>query len=421
MALFGAFGKKSQPQTASQVIADIKSEDAAPSPPAQQRMFHEVTLMPKQERDILALGLKPGYGLNDLLQRLVSLGASDLHLESGNPPILRLKGDMRYTDLPPNNHEQVEKLLSTFPVNEAQREKFEQAGNIDFAYELPGLARFRVNWLKQQSGTGCVARLIPSRVPTIEEMGLPEVLKKVCLSPRGIVLVTGPTGSGKSTTLAAMINYINQNRKAHIITIEDPIEFSHISNKCLIDHREVGHHCKSFASALRSALREDPDIILVGEMRDLETISLALSAAEMGVLVFGTLHTNSATKTIDRIIDVFPSDGQEQVRMQVSQSLRGVVAQQLLKKADGSGRVAGLEIMFVNEGIRSLIREGKTSQLASFLIMGRDEGMQTLDAHLIELVRKGQIRKEDALERAHDLTTFTRAGLITEEQAKRHV
>lgn len=403
---------KQPAQTAAQQLAaaaaEVREEVHVPTP----------FLMEAREPEILDIGLQSNYTLRDLLQRMVALGASDLHMEAGNPPILRLKGDMRFTNLPRMNHARVEELLSILPVNEAQREKFEEVGNIDFAYELPGVARFRVNWLKQKNGMGSVIRVIPSRVPSLEEMGLPEVLKKVCMSPRGIVLVTGPTGSGKSTTLAAMISYINQNRKAHIITIEDPIEFSHNSNKCLIDHREVGHHCKSFASAMRSALREDPDIVLVGEMRDLETISLALSAAEMGVLVFGTLHTNSATKTIDRVIDVFPSDAQDQVRMQLSQSLRGVVAQQLLKKADGSGRVAALEIMFVNEGIRSLIREGKTSQLPSFLIMGREEGMQTLDNHLIELVRKGIIRKEDAIERAHDLSTFLRAGLMTEEQAR---
>ncbi|NDD29265.1 MAG: type IV pilus twitching motility protein PilT [Proteobacteria bacterium] len=363
----------------------------------------------------LELGLDPStYTLDQLLFRLTEMGASDLHLEAGNPPVMRFKGDIRFSDLPAMSHEHLTGLLSVLPVDERLHERFEKTGNIDFAYELTGVARFRVNWLKQYYGVGCVIRVIPSKIPTLDQLNLPAVLSTLALSPRGIVLVTGPTGSGKSTTLAAMINHVNQTRKAHIITIEDPIEFTHNSSVCLIDHREIGAHTKSFAAALKACLREDPDIVLVGEMRDLETIALALTAAEMGVLVFGTLHTNSAPKTVDRIIDVFPAEQQEQVRMQLSQSLRGVVAQQLLKKADGSGRVAALEIMVVNEGLRALIREGKTAQMSSFIMMGKDEGMQSLDACLIEFVREGRIKLEDALERATDRTAFKRAGLITE-------
>jgi twitching motility protein PilT len=367
----------------------------------------------EEQLPVLQLGLPPNYTLTDLLHKFVSLGASDLHLESNSAPVLRLKGDMRFSDLPQLTNDSLSALLAQFAPKRELLEHFEKTGNIDFAHELPGVARFRVNWLKQYYGVGCVCRLIPSRVPTLQELNMPPVLTQIAQSARGIVLVTGPTGSGKSTTLAAMINHINMTRKAHIITIEDPIEFSHTSQKCLIDHREVGQHTRSFASALKATLREDPDIVLVGEMRDLETIALALTAAEMGVLVFGTLHTNSAAKTVDRIIDVFPAEQQEQVRMQLSQSLQGVVAQQLLKRADGSGRVAALEVMVCTDGIRSLIREGKTGQISSFIIMGKDLGMQSLDNCLIDMVKKGLIKLEDALERAHDLTTYRRAGLVS--------
>jgi twitching motility protein PilT len=293
----------------------------------------------------------------------------------------------------------MERLLMPL-ADDRERKSFEKAGNLDIAHEIEGLARFRVNLLRQHNGMGAVFRVIPSRIPTVEELNLPPVLKTLAASKRGIIIVTGPTGSGKSTTMAAMINYINQTRHGHIITIEDPIEFTHSSQNCLIDHRQVGHHTRSFAEALKAALREDPDIVLVGEMRDLETIALAITAAEMGVLVFGTLHTNSAAKTIDRIIDVFPSKQQEQVRSQLSQSLKGVVAQQLLKTADGQGRCAAVEVLICNLGLSNLIREGKTNQIGSFIQMGKDEGMISMDDALYALVESGKITPQMAFTRS---------------------
>lgn len=409
MNFLSRFGKSGPDPSATSHAAEATAV-ADPAPLAE--LVHEE---PEPTLPPLALGLDPrSYSLEHLLRKLVEMGCSDLHLEAGCPPVMRYKGDVRFADLPEMSNDFLIKLLSILPLSETLAERFEKVGNIDFAYELPGVARFRVNWLKQLRGVGAVLRVIPSRIPTLDELQLPPVLARIASSPRGIVLVTGPTGSGKSTTLAAMINHINQTRRAHIITIEDPIEFTHKSAISLIDHREIGAHTKSFAAALKACLREDPDIVLVGEMRDLETIALALTAAEMGVLVFGTLHTNSAPKTVDRIIDVFPAEQQEQVRMQLSQSLRGVVAQQLLKKKDGTGRVAALEIMVVNEGLRSLVREGKTSQIPSFIMMGKDEGMQSLDTCLIEFVRDGKIKLADALERASDVSAFKRAGLTTE-------
>jgi twitching motility protein PilT len=349
------------------------------------------------------------FTLEDLLRKCVEISASDIHLEVGAPPVFRIRGDIVFTDSPPLVQKDMETL--SFPLmSDAQCKVFHETGNMDLAYELPGVARFRVNILKQYHGVGTVFRVIPEKIPTMESLGLPEVLKKVCMSSRGIVIVTGPTGSGKSTSLAAMINYTNNNRKAHIITIEDPIEFTHRSIRCLIDQREVGHHTKSFADALRAALREDPNIVLVGEMRDLDTTSLAITAAEMGVLVFGTLHTNSAAKTIDRIIDIFPAKQQDQVRTQLSQSLKAVLAQQLLKTADGKGRAAAFEVMLCNTGLANLIREGKTNMLSSFMQMGVSEGMQTMDSALIALVREGRVSLETALEKALDLTNFRRAG-----------
>jgi twitching motility protein PilT len=300
---------------------------------------------------------------------------------------------------------QVESLLARL-MTEESRTVFDRVGNLDLAHEIPDVARFRVNVLRQAHGIGAVFRVIPQKMPTIDQLNLPPVLKKIAMLNRGIVIVTGPTGSGKSTSLAAMINHINQFREAHIVTIEDPIEFTHHSNKCLIDHREVGQHTPSFAAALKAALREDPDIILVGEMRDLETISLAMTAAETGTLVFATLHTNSAPKTIDRIIDVFPSKQQEQARSQLSQSLRSIVAQQLLKTADGKGRLAVNEILVCNTGIANLIRENRTSQIPSFLQMGKEEGMQSMDGALLEYYNAKKITAKAAYERALDKTRF---------------
>ena len=286
-----------------------------------------------------------------------------------------------------------------------------KSGSVDFAYEVKDLARFRANFLLQHYGYGMVMRVIPSRIPTLEELNLPKALYEICDYNKGMVIVTGPTGSGKSTTLAAMVNHINQNRKMHIITIEDPIEFSHPSINSMIQQRQVGIQAKTFAQALRAALRESPDIVLVGEMRDLETISQAISAAETGHLVFGTLHTNSAAKTIDRIIDVFPADAQDSIRSMLSGTLRAVVAQQLLKTADGEGRVAVQEIMTVNMGIAGLIREAKTSQIPSFITMGSREGMQSMDQHLLTLVQDGRISVDSAFQRCISPSTLTRAGL----------
>jgi twitching motility protein PilT len=337
--------------------------------------------------------------LDNLLRKLVELDGSDLHLESNSSPVLRIKGDITFSDMAPLNSETLQKLI--YPIiSERDLQTFESVGNLDFAYEIEDVARFRGNLLRQYHGVGAVFRVIPSKIPTIEQLNLPQVLKKIAQARRGIVIVTGPTGSGKSTTMAAMIDFVNKTKRGHIITIEDPIEFTHQSNMCLVDHRQVGLHTRSFADALKAALREDPDIVLVGEMRDLETIGLALTAAEMGVLVFGTLHTNSAAKTIDRIIDVFPAKQQEQVRSQLSQSLRGIIAQQLLKTADKKGRCAVLEILIANPGISNLIREGKTGQLNSFIQMGKDEGMISMDAALVELVKEGRITREMAISRS---------------------
>ncbi|MHC9544200.1 MAG: type IV pilus twitching motility protein PilT [Vulcanimicrobiota bacterium] len=353
----------------------------------------------------------PEYSIQALLTKMVELGASDLHFESGTPPIFRIKGDMVFTNLEPLTVDLAQRFMFSL-INDSQKKTLMDVGNLDFAYEIKDVARYRANFLKHQRGSGAVFRIIPSKIPTVDELHLPEVIKTIAMSRRGIILVTGPTGSGKSTTMASMINHINRIKKGHIITIEDPIEFTHQPVNCLITHREVGHHTRSFADALKAALREDPDVILVGEMRDLETISLALTAAQMGVLVMGTLHTNNATKTIDRLIDVFPAKQQDQVRLQLSQSLKAVIAQQLLKTADGKGRVAAIEILISNTGFANIIREGKTNQIPSFIQMGKSEGMQAMDNVLVEFVKAGKIKKEDALLRAADMTVYKRAGLL---------
>jgi len=353
----------------------------------------------------------PEYSIQALLTKMVELGASDLHFESGTPPIYRIKGDMIFTNIEPITVELAHKFMFSL-INDTQKKTLMEVGNLDFAYEIKDVARYRANYLKHQRGAGAVFRIIPSKIPTVEELNLPEVIKKIAASRRGIILVTGPTGSGKSTTMASMINHINRSKKGHIITIEDPIEFTHQPVNCLITHREVGHHTRSFADALKAALREDPDVILVGEMRDLETISLALTAAQMGVLVMGTLHTNNATKTIDRLIDVFPAKQQDQVRLQLSQSLKAVIAQQLMKTADGKGRIAALEILISNTGFANIIREGKTNQIPSFIQMGKSEGMQAMDNVLVGYVKEGKIKREDAILRASDMTVMKRAGLV---------
>jgi twitching motility protein PilT len=320
--------------------------------------------------------------------------ASDLHLSAGLPPMIRVDGDIRRINVPPLDTKEVHALVYDV-MNDKQRRDYEEFLECDFSFELPGLARFRVNAFNQNRGSAAVFRTIPSKILTLEELGCPKLFKDVTRHPRGIILVTGPTGSGKSTTLAAMIDYINSNDYAHILTIEDPIEFVHVSKKCLINQREVHRDTLGFNEALRSALREDPDVIMVGEMRDLETIRLALTAAETGHLVFGTLHTNSAAKTIDRIIDVFPAAEKGIIRSMLSESLQAVISQALLKKV-GGGRTAAWEIMVGTPAIRNLIREDKVAQMYSAIQTGRRDGMMTLDQHLQELVEKGVVTRQIA-------------------------
>ena len=336
--------------------------------------------------------------ITELLAFGVKQNASDLHLSAGLPPMIRVDGDIRRINLPAMDHKQVHGLVYDI-MNDKQRKDYEEFLETDFSFEVPGVARFRVNAFNQNRGSGAVFRTIPSKVLTMEDLGMGTVFQDMANFPRGIVLVTGPTGSGKSTTLAAMLNYINENRYEHILTIEDPIEFVHESKKCLMNQRELHRDTLGFSEALKSALREDPDIILVGEMRDLETIRLALTAAETGHLVFGTLHTTSAAKTIDRVVDVFPPAEKAMVRSMLSESLQGVISQTLLKKI-GGGRVAAHEIMISTPAIRNLIREDKVAQMYSAIQTGGNIGMQTLDQCLTGLVKKGLISKESAREKA---------------------
>ncbi|MCF6267664.1 MAG: type IV pilus twitching motility protein PilT [Desulfuromusa sp.] len=343
--------------------------------------------------------------IDALFKMMKQQGASDLHISTGTPPILRLHGEMIRVKSPNLTHDQAQALLFEILDND-QVQQFEETRDLDFAYSLPGLARFRGNILDTHRGIAGVFRLIPSEILTAEQLNLPEGVLKMTRFNKGLVLVTGPTGSGKSTTLAAMIDLINRTRKEHILTLEDPLEFIHENKLSLMNQRQIGTHSESFASALRAALREDPDIILVGEMRDLETIQLAMSAAETGHLVFGTLHTNSAPKTIDRIIDVFPKDAQEQVRSMLSESLKGVVCQQLLRTADGKGRVAALEIMLGNAAVGNLIREGKTFQIPSIIQTAKGEGMQLMDTHLMELLNEEKVTAEEAHRCAVDKRIF---------------
>lgn len=337
--------------------------------------------------------------ITELLKFGVQSRASDLHLSAGLPPMMRVHGDVKQLNFPPLEHKDVHAMVYDI-MNDHQRKFYESELECDFSYEIPNVSRFRVNAFNQSRGAAAVFRTIPTEILTLEQLQCPSIFAEIADKPRGIVLVTGPTGSGKSTTLAAMIDYINKSRQYHILTIEDPIEFVHKSNKSLINQREVGLQTKSFANALRSALREDPDVILVGEMRDLETIRLAMTAAETGHLVFGTLHTSSAAKTIDRIVDVFPAEEKDMVRAMLSESLQAVISQTLLKLKDGSGRIAAHEIMIGTPAIRNLIRENKVAQMYSAIQTGQQYGMQTLDQCLVGLMRKGLISKEAAMEKS---------------------
>lgn len=343
--------------------------------------------------------------ITELLAFSVKNKASDLHLSAGLPPMIRVHGDVRRINLPPMEHKDVHGMVYDI-MNDSQRKQYEEELECDFSFDIPNLARFRVNAFNQNRGASAVFRTIPSKVLTLEELNAPKIFKEIADQPRGIVLVTGPTGSGKSTTLAAMVDYVNENQYGHILTIEDPIEFVHTSKRSLINQREVHRDTLSFNNALRSALREDPDVILVGEMRDLETIRLALTGAETGHLVFGTLHTSSAAKTIDRIIDVFPAEEKDMVRAMLSESLRAVIAQTLLKTKDGSGRVAAHEIMVGSPAIRNLIRENKIAQMYSAIQTGQSVGMQTLDQCLAEMVKRNIVSVGEARMRAQNKDNF---------------
>ena len=334
--------------------------------------------------------------ITELLAFGVKNKASDLHLSSGLPPMLRVNGEIRKVNLPPLDANMVKKMAYDV-MNESNRKIFEQRLEVDFAFEIPNLARFRANIFTQTRGIGAVFRTIPSKILTLDQLNAPAIFKDITQYNKGMVLVTGPTGSGKSTTLAGMIDYINETDYQHILTVEDPVEFVHESKRSLVNQRELSTHTHSFANALKSALREDPDTILVGEMRDLETISLALTAAETGHLVFGTLHTSSAAKTIDRVIDVFPAAEKEMVRIMLSESLRAVISQILVKNKDGNGRVACHEILIVNSGIKNLIRENKVSQINSMIQTGQQYGMQTMDQSLLKALKAGLISVETAL------------------------
>jgi len=343
--------------------------------------------------------------IKKLLAFTLKQGASDLHLSAGMPPLVRLHGDITKVDVPPFQPDEVLSMLHSI-MNADQRKEFEERWECDFAIALADMGRFRVNAFMQSRGPGAVLRTIPTEVPTLEQMGMPPVLAKLAEKERGLILVTGPTGSGKSTTLAAMVNHINETTKGHIITVEDPIEFLHRPKSCLINQREVGAHTQSFSNALRSALREDPDAILVGELRDLETTALAITAAETGHIVFGTLHTNSAIKTVDRIIDVFPAAQQAQIRSMLSESIVGIVSQTLLKKKDGKGRACAQEVLVANQAVRNLIREEKTAQMTTVLQTGSREGMQSMDQALKTLVMANTVDIHEAAEKSPNPADF---------------
>ncbi len=344
--------------------------------------------------------------IDQYFREMQANGASDLHMVVGFPPLIRLKGELAALDHPTLTAESNEQILFEI-LNDEQRASVQNDLDFDMAYELEGVGRFRCNMFYQHRGIGAVFRIIPTDILTLEQLSLPEILKTIACYTKGLVLVTGPTGSGKSTTLAAMINYINETRDGHIITIEDPLEFVHPNKRCLVTHREIGTHAKSFGDALRVASRENPDIVMVGEMRDLETISLALTCAELGILVFGTLHTNSAAKTVDRIINAFPTDQQAQARTMLSEALRAVIAQQLLRTKDGRGRCAANEVLIGSQALASMIREAKISQISSIIQTGTAAGMQSMDQHLKQLVQQERITREAAYEKAMDKTIFS--------------
>ncbi|HWR43654.1 type IV pilus twitching motility protein PilT [Sporomusa sp.] len=345
--------------------------------------------------------------IDSLLKEAVLAQASDIHLTVGVSPIFRLQGSLTTTQYPRLEYKDTEAILTAI-INPEQREKFELLGEIDFSYAITGLSRFRVNAFRQRGSIAIAIRVVTEQVPTLEQLGHPEVLKTLARKPRGLVLVTGPTGSGKSTTLAAMLDLINTERACHIITLEDPIEYLHKHKTSIVNQREINADTKSFGNALRAALREDPDVILVGEMRDVETISIAITAAETGHLVFATLHTGDAAQTIDRIIDVFPPYQQQQIRIQLSLTLQGIVAQQLLPRRDDAGRVAAVEVLMATPAVRNLIREGKTHQLVSVIQTGAKTGMQAMDMSLRDLYRRGIVTYDEALARAMDQETFVR-------------
>jgi len=342
-------------------------------------------------------------------------GASDVHLSSGEPPMVRIHGNMKRIEHPALSAEEVHGMAFDI-MSDAVRKTFQETNDVDFSFELGNIARFRVNVFRTRRGEGAVFRTIPTQVMTLEELGLPAIMRELCEKEKGLILVTGPTGSGKSTTLAAMIDHINETYEGHILTIEDPIEFVHASKKCLVNQREVGRDTASFNAALRGALREDPDVILVGEMRDLETISLALTAAETGHLVFGTVHTSSAPKTVDRIIDVFPAAQQGQIRTMFAESIQAVLTQTLLRKRAG-GRIAALEILIGTPAVRNLIRENKIHQIPSSMQTGQSVGMQTLDMALLELVNKGLVTREEAQSRTLTPNLFGPANAVPDAKA----
>jgi twitching motility protein PilT len=345
--------------------------------------------------------------LHRLLHRVVEVDASDLHLKAGNPPLMRVRGDLDRLDEPAISPDELREMLYGI-LNEERRARLENDLECDLSYAVPGLARFRVNMYWQQGKPGAVFRLIPYRIKTIDEIGLPQVTKKLSLLPRGLILVTGPTGSGKSTSLAAMINHINEESTRHVITIEDPIEYVHQDKKCILNQRELGTDTHSFAEALRHVMRQNPDVILVGEMRDLETIQLAITAAETGHLVFSTLHTVDAAQTIDRVVDVFDPEQQEQIRTQLSVTLQAVVSQTLLPRVDTNGRVAAFEVMVATPSIRTMIRDGKTHQLISDIQTGQQYGMVTLDNSLLQLVKEGKVSYEMAVSKSSNPPEFAR-------------